>query len=160
MRAGLNKLPIPPENIFRMEAEESIEEKAAAYEALIRLKICDESFDLVMLGMGEDGHTASLFPHTHALHTKDRLVVANFVPQKKTWRMSFTFECINNARTICIYVMGEAKADVVVSTLMGNYTPDEFPIQRVGTPSHKALWILDQAASKKLVFMIESKEFH
>jgi 6-phosphogluconolactonase len=160
MRAGLDKLPVPSENIFRMEAEENIETKALQYEKLIQEKVPHESFDLVMLGMGEDGHTASLFPHTHALHTKDRLVVANFVPQKKTWRMSFTFDCINNAKTISIYVMGEPKADKVVQVLTGAYTPDELPIQRVGTPIHKALWILDKAASRKLVTTIEPKEFH
>lgn len=154
IKSGLNLLPIPHENIFRMEAEESIEEKALDYEQLIRKRVPDVSFDLVMLGMGDDGHTASLFPHTHGLHTLHRLVIANFIPQKKVWRMSFTFDCINQAKAICIYVMGEAKADRVVEVLTGSYTPDDLPIQRVGTPTHKALWILDTAASKKLTAII------
>jgi 6-phosphogluconolactonase len=62
-----------------------------------------------MLGLGEDGHTASLFPNTEALHAKGKLVVANYVPQKETWRMTLTFECINAASHIVFYVMGENK---------------------------------------------------
>lgn len=146
MQAGLGKLPLKPENIFRMAAEDHIEENALAYEKLIREKIPALQFDLIMLGMGEDGHTASLFPYTHGLHAKDRLVIANHIPQKKTWRMTLTFECINNAKAICIYVMGSKKAEMVARVLDDPYDPDQFPVQRVGTPTHKALWILDQAA--------------
>ncbi len=156
MQAGLATLPLRPENIFRMPAEENIEENALAYERLIRKKVPSLQFDLIMLGMGEDGHTASLFPLTHGLHTKDRLVIANYVPQKQTWRMSFTYECIHMAKQICIYVMGAKKADMIVKVLMGPYDPDHFPVQRIGTPSHKALWILDQEASKTLVRLMKN----
>jgi 6-phosphogluconolactonase len=151
MQAGLASLPMLPENIFRMKAEDNIEENAKAYEELIRKKIPSLQFDLIMLGMGEDGHTASLFPLTHGLHTKDRLVIANYIPQKNTWRMSLTFECIQLANTICIYTIGEKKAKMVVKVLLGPYDPDHLPIQYIGTPSHKALWILDIAASEQLV---------
>lgn len=151
MQAGLKSLPLPPENVFRMPAEENIEENALAYDQLIRKKVPSLQFDLIMLGMGEDGHTASLFPLTHGLHTKDRLVIANYVPQKNTWRMSFTYECIHMAKNICIYVMGVKKAMMVVKVLLGPYDPDHLPVQRIGTPAHKALWILDTAASEKLV---------
>lgn len=151
MKAGLANLPINPENIFRMPAENNIEEQATAYETLIRQKLPSLHFDLLMLGMGDDGHTASLFPRTHGLHTTDHLVIANYVPQKNTWRMSFTYECINMARVICLYIMGANKSSMVVQALTGPYTPDDLPVQRVGTPSHKALWILDKAASEKLM---------
>lgn len=151
MQAGLASLPLKGENIFRMVAEKDIEENALAYEQLIRQKIPSLHFDLMMLGMGEDGHTASLFPCTHGLHTRDRLVIANYVPQKQTWRMTMTYECIHMARTICIYALGSKKANMVSRVLLGPYDPDQFPVQRIGTPMHKALWILDQGASEQLV---------
>lgn len=151
MKAGLDRLPLKSENIFRMVAEEEIEENALAYEKIIRKKIPSLQFDLIMLGMGEDGHTASLFPKTHGLHAIDRLVIANYVPQKNTWRMSFTYELINQAKYICIYVIGANKASGVTKVLLSPYDPDNLPIQKVGTPSHKALWILDTGASEQLM---------
>lgn len=150
MQAGLAALDIPSEQIFRMKAEDDLEEGALAYELLIREIVPSLSFDLVMLGMGEDGHTASLFPHTHGLHTNNRLVIANYVPQKQTWRMSFTYECIHNAHQIVIYVLGKNKAEIIAKVLAGHYSPDDYPIQKIGTSKHKALWILDRGASEKL----------
>ncbi len=144
---GLAKLPIPKENIHRMVAEEDIEENARAYEALVAAK---QPLDLVMLGVGEDGHTASLFPHTKALGSQNRLVVANHVPQKQTWRMSFTYECINAASQICLYVLGPGKADILVRVLTSRYEPTAYPSQGVGTATHKALWIADSEASHNL----------
>lgn len=151
MKAGLSELPLLPENIFRMPAETNIEENALAYDRLIRQKVPSLQFDLLMLGMGEDGHTASLFPRTHGLHTTDRVVIANYIPQKHTWRMSMTYECIHMANNICIYVIGANKASTVVKVLLGSYDPDNLPIQKIGTPSHKAMWILDTAASEQLI---------
>lgn len=153
MESGLKKLPIPQENIFRMEAEIDIEENALKYEKAITKSIPTHHFDLVMLGMGEDGHTASLFPETHGLKVQGRLVIANYVPQKKTWRMSLTFECINSAKDIAIYVIGQSKAPMVKTVLEGRYQPDLYPIQQVGTPEHKALWILDKGASCQLEYI-------
>jgi 6-phosphogluconolactonase len=151
MEAGLDQLPIPKEQIFRMEAETNIEEHAARYEQLIKTHVPNGIFDLVMLGMGEDGHTASLFPHTHGLQAENRFVIANYVPQKETWRMSLTYECINQARHICIYVLGQNKGEMVAQALLSPYRPDHLPIQKIGTAQHKALWILDQAASQMLI---------
>ena len=147
MEAAFNELPIPKENIFRMKAEENIEKNAKAYEALILEKIPLKTFDLVMLGVGEDGHTASLFPHTHGLHVEERLVIANFIPAKETWRMTLTFKCINSAFHTCIYALGKGKADIVAKVLNGPFDPDEYPSQRIGTQARKSLWILDKVAS-------------
>lgn len=150
MHAGLNSLPIPNKNIYRMPAEEDIEAGAAKYDELIRTVIPSGEFDLIMLGMGEDGHTASLFPKTEALHSQGRLVVANYVPQKNTWRMTLTYECINFARHIAIYVIGGNKAAMLELVLKTPYDPDSLPVQRIGTPTHIALWIVDADAARNL----------
>lgn len=147
---GLNRLSIPRENVFRMVAEEDIDNNAKRYEEIILNKLGGHAFDLIMLGMGDDGHTASLFPHTEALHAKNRLVVANPIPQKDTWRMTFTFECINAAQAICIYVLGETKGQTLLDVLTSPFKPDHYPSQNVGTSTQKALWIVDEAASKPL----------
>lgn len=148
--AGFSHLPLLPEHIFRMKAENNIENHALDYERLLKNSLDKGSFDLVMLGIGEDGHTASLFPKTHGLHTTNRWVIANYIPQKDTWRMSLTFECINLAKHINIYVIGKAKATIIKKVLNGKYLPDEFPVERIGTPERKALWILDREAAKNL----------
>jgi 6-phosphogluconolactonase len=148
---GLSKLPITKSQIFRMVAEEDIEANAKAYEDIILDKLGSHPFDLVMLGLGEDGHTASLFPHTGGLKVKGRLVIPNFIPQKNTWRMTFTYECINRSQHICLYALGEAKADILEKVLIGPINPPEYPSQIIGTESNPALWILDTAASKNLI---------
>lgn len=148
--SGLKNLPIPPNHIFRMIAEEEIEENAGAYERLIQEKLGSHPFDLVMLGMGDDGHTASLFPQTKALHVKDHLVVANQVPQKKTWRMTLTYECINRARHIVLYVLGKDKAEMVEKVLTSQLDFEMYPSQNIGTQVNPALWILDSESSKML----------
>jgi len=150
MEAGFSKVPIPAENVFRMVVENHIDEHAKEYEKLIKSKVHSGQFDLVMLGMGEDGHTASLFPKSHGLHTPDRYVVANYVQQMHVWRMTMTYECINAAKHISIYVLGKNKAEMVKRVLSGPFDPDELPIQNVGTPTHKALWILDSEAASQI----------
>lgn len=147
MDAGFGKMPIPKENIFRMHAEDNIEQQALTYEDTIKKKLKGQPFDLMMLGMGEDGHTASLFPNTKALAITDHLVVANHVPQKNTWRMTLTYPCINSARHIAIYVLGSTKKYTVEQVLLG---PGEYPIQNIGTNENKALWILDDGAAEIL----------
>lgn len=150
MEAGFASLPLKLENIFRMKAEDNIEQHALEYEKLIQTRLPNKTFDAILLGMGEDGHTASLFPMTHGLKVQHRLVIGNFIPQKHTWRMTLTFECINSARHILIYALGKGKAEMVSRVLTGSYDPDSLPIQNVGTTSHKALWILDNDSAKQL----------
>lgn len=152
IEAGLGKLGIPPEHIFRMPADYDIEANALEYESEILEKLPGGSFDMVMLGMGDDGHTASLFPQTHGLHVQDRLVIANYVPQLNTWRMSLTFPCINKAKTIVIYVIGKGKSEMLKKVLSEKHDPDQLPIQSVGTPAHRALWIADSDAASLLEF--------
>lgn len=151
MEYGFKALKVPSQNIFRMVAEINLVENAFIYEKLIKDKI-NGVFDLVMLGMGNDAHTASLFPLTHALHPQeDRLVVANFVPQQNAWRMTLTFECINRSKAIHIYVLGSGKSKTVKNVFLHPYDPDSFPIQKIGTSDHKALWILDTDTAADLL---------
>ncbi len=153
--SGLGSLPIPIHQIFRMVAETDIEKNAAEYETLIQDKLGAHPFDLVMLGMGDDGHTASLFPHTEALKTRGKLVVANHVPQKDTWRMSLTYECINAAHQICLYVLGASKAGVLEKVLTSPLNYEKYPSQNIGTESNPALWIVDLDAAKNLMAHIK-----
>jgi 6-phosphogluconolactonase len=151
MEAGFKEMPIPPSQIHRMHAEKNIEENALRYEELIKKNLGKRPFDLIMLGMGPDGHTASLFPHTEGLKVRDRLVIANYVPQHETWRMTMTFDCINRARHIAIYVLGASKKQTLKDVLRSADQFDLYPVQRVGTKEHKALWIADEAAAALLI---------
>jgi len=150
MDAGLKTLSIPPQHVFRMEGEENIEENAKAYDAKIHEVLKERPFDLVMLGMGEDGHTASLFPGTKALSETTSWVVANEVPSQKTTRMTLTLPCINRARNIVIYVLGKNKAEMVGKVLLEKHDPP-FPIDRIGLPENKALWVLDTEAATPIL---------
>ena len=150
IESGFKSLAIPAEHIFRMEAEENLHENALKYEHKIKEVLGNRPFDLMMLGMGEDGHTASLFPGTNALEEEDRLVVANEVPQKKTWRMTLTFPIINKAKNIALYVCGKSKNEMVSKVFLENHAPP-FPVSKIGTSMNKALWILDTDASKNLL---------
>jgi 6-phosphogluconolactonase len=154
-RALLSTVPLPPENIFRMEGELDPEEAASRYESTLRNTMKLEgaespAFDLLLLGMGDDGHTASLFPHTGALHEIGRLVVANHVPQKDTWRISLTWPVINQAREVAFLIEGEAKAGILAEVLTGPYDPERLPSQLIRPSNGKLRFLLDDAAAAKL----------
>ncbi len=151
MEAGLKHLPIPKEQIHRMVAEEKIEENAQAYERLIKKELGDRPFDLILLGLGEDGHTASLFPNTAALEEKRRLVVANAVPRLNTLRMTFTYPLLNAAKECMIVALEEKKARPLKAALQPAPRDPAYPVQRVGTKERPALWIVDPAAAKLLI---------
>ena len=145
MEAGFANMPLLPQHIHRMIAEKDIEAEAHRYETEMKRILDDQALDLVMLGMGEDGHTASLFPGTAALEAHGRLCVANHIPQKKTWRMTLTLECINAAAHIVVYVIGSNKKEMLHHVFN---TPPKLPCQHVGTVDNPATWIADEAASQ------------
>jgi 6-phosphogluconolactonase len=131
-----------------MVAENDIEKNASHYEELIKKEVPHSCVDLVMLGMGEDGHTASLFPHSQGLNVDNRLVIANFVPSKKTYRMTMTFYCINLARQAVFYVLGSSKSEMVKTILTPGFSHKDFPATLVGSEVNPALFILDHEATK------------
>lgn len=155
MDAGLSSVPIPKNQIHRMHGEDPIKEHAKAYDTLLRKELAERPFDLVLLGMGEDGHTASLFPQTEGLSEEKQMAVANFVPQKNTWRMTLTYPAINSARHIAIYVIGDSKKHTLNEVLNSELQIECYPIQKIGTKSNPALWIVDKAASAEIDPILE-----
>jgi 6-phosphogluconolactonase len=150
--AMLSKVPLPPRQIHRMQGELDPEVAASQYEAALRAEFGpdDPVFDLVLLGMGDDGHTASLFPHTQALHETQRLVVANHVPQKDTWRITLTWPVINRARQVAFLIEGAGKAQVLGEVLLGAYDPESKPSQLIRPDNGELTFLLDAAAAAKL----------
>lgn len=151
----LSKVPLPAGKIFRMEGELDPEEGAAKYETYLRNNFRLEgaqapSFDLIFLGMGDDGHTASLFPHTEAIHELGRLVVANHVPQKETWRITLTAPVINQGKRVVFLIEGAAKADRLHEVLMGDYDPETLPSQLIRPESGQVYLLLDAEAARRL----------
>lgn len=151
MDAGFKKLNIPEDHIFPMRKTGDLEFDAKTYDGLIATILPSGQFDLVMLGMGDDGHTASLFPGTKGLEIKNRSAIVNFIPEKKSYRLSLTFECINRAKEILIYVLGGSKAEMVTKVFQNPYNQELLPVQAVGTKDNKALWILDKDAASLMV---------
>jgi 6-phosphogluconolactonase len=151
----LTKIAIPAENVFRVKAENPDAAAAAAdYEAQLRRFFELEPgeyprFDLILLGMGPDGHTASLFPDSMALDEQSRLVVANWVAKFNTHRITFTFPVLNHAAEVMFLACGADKADMLHQVLEGKNTPP-LPSQGVRPSDGKLLWMLDEAAAAKL----------
>jgi 6-phosphogluconolactonase len=149
----LSKVPIPRENIFRIPAEDEDPERAAAnYSETLRNFFGEErpSFDLVFLGMGADGHTASLFPGTTALHVNDRIAVANYVDKFQSWRITLTADTINRARNIIFLVAGADKAPALKEVIEGPRNPELYPSQLIEPSNGSLLWMVDEAAAKLL----------
>ena len=105
---------------------------------------------MLALGMGDDGHTASLFPHTEAIHELGRIVVANHVPQKQTWRITLTWPVIVEARDLFFLIAGKDKADPLQRVLEGPYDPETLPSQLIQPRSGKLLMLLDKTAAANL----------
>jgi 6-phosphogluconolactonase len=146
MDSGFSRLPIPSSQIFRMHAEDELERHAIDYENLILENVPQGEFDLIMLGMGEDGHTASLFPLSKALTENKRLVVANFIAEKNTWRMTFTYPLLHKAHVVVFYVTGASKKTMLDKVLQDKN--DLYPCAKVGTVNSPALWIVDKDAGE------------
>jgi 6-phosphogluconolactonase len=152
--AMLSKVPVNPTQVFRIRAEYKEARKAAAeYEQVLRKTLRLQGrvpcIDLVMLGMGAEGHTASLFPGTKALHERRRLVVANWVGKLYTDRITMTPPVLNNAQ-VMFMVQGADKALALKGVLEGPYEPEQLPAQMIRPRSGKLLWLVDQQAGSLL----------
>jgi 6-phosphogluconolactonase len=149
----LNRVPVPPEHVHRIPAEETdAGEVADAYARTLRRGFGLgpgewPRFDLVLLGMGQDGHTASLFPHTSALDEAERLVVAVWVASLQSSRISLTLPVINHARHVTVLAGGAEKSAALHAALDGPADPDTYPIQRVRPLDGRLTWIVDRAAA-------------
>jgi 6-phosphogluconolactonase len=145
-------LGIPEANVFRMRGEDDPQAAAAAYaDVLVRELGQRPRFDLLFLGMGPDGHTASLFPGTIATLDDTKLVVANWVETFSTWRITLTPHVINDATQVVITTGGAAKAEALHGVLDGPFLPDRYPVQLVAPLDGELHWIIDEAAAAKLV---------
>ena len=129
----LDKVPVPKKNIFIIPVNESPVNAAIYYEATIKIffKTDKPVFDLILLGMGDNGHTASLFPHTNILKEEKKLVKEVYVAELKMDRVSFTVPLINNAKHILFLVAGKDKQPMLKKVLEGTYEPEEYPAQLI-----------------------------
>ncbi|MBX5450055.1 6-phosphogluconolactonase [Thermogemmatispora sp.] len=150
----LSKLPIPAANIHRMPAEQTDHQAAAeSYSAELRRVFSTTGvpvFDLIQLGMGPEGHTASLFPHQQALHERERLVLPVSVPKPPPERLTFTPPVINAARHILFLVTGSDKAEAIRAVLEEEGAPDDYPARLVHAAAGEVTWLLDTAAAAAL----------
>jgi 6-phosphogluconolactonase len=152
--ALLRHISIPETNVHGVPTDVSPPEAAAsAYESEIRNTFGNPTsipaFDLVYLGLGTNGHTASLFPHSATLLENSRLVVADFVNEVNNWRISMTAPLLNRGRTVAFLVSGREKADVLRQVMLGPREPDRLPAQLI-VPEGKLLWLTDEAAASLL----------
>jgi 6-phosphogluconolactonase len=153
--ALLDHVPLRPEQIHRIEGSLEPTSAAARYESELRSSFRLEDaetpcFDLVALGIGGDGHTASLFPHTKALRELERLVAANHVPQRDAWRITLAWPVINHARSVFFLAAGQQKAAILKEVLTGPHDPERLPSQLIWPASGILTFILDKAAAALL----------
>ncbi len=150
----LNKIPIPAAQIHRMPADEPDRDAASqAYTDEMRRVFATNGipgFDLIQLGMGPEGHTASLFPHQASLHEQQRLVMPVSVPKPPPPRLTFTPPILNAAHNVLFLVTGADKADAVQAVLEGASNPDEYPAQIVRPTHGEVVWMLDTKAASAL----------
>lgn len=151
-KALLSKVPIPAENIHRVQTDGGEPQEAAAkYESEIRTLLgSDPQFDLNLLGLGTNGHTASLFPHRPTLETRDRLVVADYVDEVQMYRITFTVPLINASRNILFLLGGKDKAEVLKEVLRGPHNPQQLPAQLIEAPRGTLTWLTDEATASEI----------
>jgi 6-phosphogluconolactonase len=151
--ALLSKVAIKAENIHRMKGEIDPETAAIEYGRLLKARFGDGGCDLTFLGMGDDGHTASLFPLTPAVRETHHRCVAQFVEKSTTgqsWRITQTAPFINRSKEVVVLLGGGGKADRLKEVLEGPRDPERLPIQLITPALGKLTWLLDQAAAAKL----------
>ncbi len=149
----LAHVPVPEDHVHRIPSErQDAEEAADSYERELReyfqlLRGENPRFDLILLGMGPDGHTASLFPGTSAVHETTRWVAAPWVEKFSTFRITLTPAVLNEAALVMFLVSGPDKAQTLQSVLEGPYQPDIYPSQVISPTRGQLLWLVDKKAA-------------
>jgi 6-phosphogluconolactonase len=152
----LAKVLVPSKNIHRIKSEiGDADEAAHEYEqALVQFFKLSKGhlprFDLVLLGIGSDGHTASIFPNSNVINEKERLVVAPWIEKLKSYRITLTPPVLNNAASVIFLVSGAEKANALREVLEGDYRPECFPAQIIRPMTGKTLWLADREAAQLL----------
>lgn len=150
--AFVSGLGVPEANVHRMKGELDPDVAAREYELHLMQIISGEppQLDLILLGMGDDGHTASLFPNTEALDETERLIVSNYVPKLDAHRLTLTAPLINAAKQVIFLVTGEGKAEALKAVLEGRPDTDTYPSQLVRPRNGRLLFLLDEPAARLL----------
>ena len=145
----LCEIDIPAKNVFPVPVDGSPEKAAHKYEATIRnfFKGLSPAFDLLLLGVGGEGHTASLFPGSELLNERKRLIKEVWVPQKQTHRITFTLPILNKARQVLFLVSGKEKAAIISTVLAKKPTKNLLPVQMVKPLNGNIMWMLDEEAA-------------
>ncbi len=150
----LSHIPVPAIQVHRMPADQPDRDAASLEYTLEMQRIFGTNgipnFDLIQLGMGPEGHTASLFPHQASLHELERLVMPVSVPKPPPDRLTFTPPLLNSARNVLFLVTGADKADALQAVLEDEYNPDEYPAQIVRPANGEVTWMVDMAAASKI----------
>ena len=156
----LDRVPVPAANVHRIHGEDEAAAAAASYETTMRALLKTPAgppravpgarLDLVLLGLGDDGHTASLFPGSAAAREQTRWVMAEYAAAASMWRVTLTPAVINAAAEVLFIVSGSAKAGVVRRVLEGPYRPQEVPAQAIAPSNGRVRWCVDAAAAAEL----------
>jgi 6-phosphogluconolactonase len=150
--ALLNHVPIPHLQIHSVHCTRRVREATVEYEALLRSFFKDRvpRFDFVLLGLGEDGHTASLFPNTHVLDEHERWVAEVYPAKQDLYRITLTTPIINQAAMVAFLVSGASKARILHEVLEGPFEPSRLPAQLIRPTSGKLLWLVDEESAALL----------
>jgi 6-phosphogluconolactonase len=158
--ALFSRVPLPAQNIHRIPAENpNAEGVAVAYETELRKFFgagietrspgeAIPGFDLILLGLGEDGHTASIFPGSEVLHETRRWVAAPWVEKLNTYRITMTLPLLNSGKSVVFLVTGAPKAEILREVILGDKEPDLYPAQAISPTSGAVSWFVDEAAAR------------
>ena len=151
-RTLLDHVPVKKEHIHIMDTTLEPQAAAAAYEKLLKTYFpnADRTFDLVLLGMGDDGHTLSLFPGQENIHERNKWVMAFYLEAQQMYRITLTAPVVNGASRVAFLVTGSGKAVALYEVLYGQHDPDRFPSQLIQPYHEKPHWFVDKAAAAEL----------